>query len=182
MLIPILVVCLAMTLVPAGTAVDAAAGAAGPGTTGDPAPGARRARDEPPWVWPVPAPIRVLAPFRAPLTRYSAGHRGIDLAVASGAEVVAAGAGVVHFAGRVVDRPLVSVDHGDGVLSSIEPVEASVAPGDVVARGAPIGRVSSGGHCADACAHFGVRVHGEYVSPFLFLGGVPRAVLLPLGG
>jgi hypothetical protein len=27
--------------------------------------------------------------------------------------------------------------------------------------------------------HFGVRIDGEYVSPFLFLGGIPRAVLLP---
>jgi hypothetical protein len=27
-----------------------------------------------------------------------------------------------------------------------------------------------------------VRVHGRYVSPLLFLGGVPRAVLLPLVG
>lgn len=134
-----------------------------------------------PWVWPVPAPIRVLAPFRAPMNRYSAGHRGIDLAVAPGVDVVAAGPGIVRYAGWVADRSLVSIDHGDGVLSSIEPVEPSVAAGDAVSRGAPIGRVASGGHCADGCAHFGVRVDGEYVSPLRFLGGVPRAVLLPLG-
>ncbi len=44
-----------------------------------------------------------------------------------------------------------------------------------------IGTVSSGGHCAAGCVHFGVRIDGEYVSPFLFLGGLPRAVLLPMG-
>jgi murein DD-endopeptidase MepM/ murein hydrolase activator NlpD len=135
----------------------------------------------PPWVWPVPAPIRVLAPFRAPMNPYSAGHRGIDLAVERGGVVVAAGAGTVRHAGWVVDRFLVAIDHGDGIISSIEPVEPSVVAGEAVVRGTPIGKVGSGGHCADACAHFGVRVHGVYVSPFLFLGGVPRAVLLPLG-
>ena len=33
----------------------------------------------------------------------------------------------------------------------------------------------------DADGHLGVRLHGEYVSPMLLFGGIPRAVLLPLG-
>lgn len=111
---------------------------------------------------------------------YSGGHRGIDLAVAPRAAIVAAESGVVRHAGWVVDRFVVSIDHGDGIISSIEPVEPAVAQGDVVSRGAPIGHVSPGAHCAAACAHFAVRVDGEYVSPLLFLGGVPRAVLLPM--
>lgn len=131
------------------------------------------------WVWPVPGPIRVLAPFRAPINRYSEGHRGIDLAVAPGVVVIAAASGTVRHAGWVVDRFVVAIDHGDGIISSIEPVEPSVTEGDVVSRGAPIGRVSAGGHCAAGCAHFGVRVDDDYVSPLRFLGGVPRAVLLP---
>jgi murein DD-endopeptidase MepM/ murein hydrolase activator NlpD len=132
------------------------------------------------WSWPVPPPIRVLEPFRAPATPYSAGHRGVDLAAVPGADVVAAAAGVVQFAGWVGDRFLVAIDHGDGVISSIEPVEPSVAAGTRVGRGMPIGRVSAGGHCAPGCAHFGVRIDGVYVSPFVLLGGLPRAVLLPL--
>jgi murein DD-endopeptidase MepM/ murein hydrolase activator NlpD len=75
---------------------------------------------------------------------------------------------------------VVAIDHADGVVSAIEPVEALAAAGTTVSAGEPIGVVSSGGHCGSACVHFGVRVHGEYVSPFLFLGGLPRAVLLPL--
>ena len=132
------------------------------------------------WSWPVGPPIALVEPFRAPPTPYAAGHRGIDLAVVPDASVRAPAAGVVSFAGPVAGRPVLSIDHGDGVVSSIEPVAASVAAGTRVTEGEPIGTVGSGGHCDAACVHFGVRVHGEYVSPTLFLGGVPRAVLLPL--
>jgi hypothetical protein len=65
-------------------------------------------------------------------------------------------------------------------VSAIEPVDGVVAAGTAVAAGDAIGTVASGGHCEARCVHFGVRVHGEYVSPFLFLGGLPRAVLLPM--
>ena len=135
-----------------------------------------------PWVWPVAPPVAVLAPFRAPPTPYTAGHRGIDLAAASGVPIVAPAAGVIRFAGPVAGRGVISIDHGGGVLSAIEPIEAAVAAGTAVAPGDVLGTVASGGHCDGACVHFGVRVDGEYVSPFLFLGGLPRAVLLPMGG
>lgn len=133
-----------------------------------------------PWRWPVPPPIRVVAPFRAPPTPYAAGHRGIDIEAEPGAVVVAPAAGVVSFAGPVAGRGVLAIDHGDGVVSAIEPVEAVVIAGTTVAAGDVIGTVASGGHCDARCVHFGVRVHGEYVSPFLFLGGLPRAVLLPM--
>jgi murein DD-endopeptidase MepM/ murein hydrolase activator NlpD len=132
------------------------------------------------WLWPVPAPIRIVSPFRAPPTPYAPGHRGIDVAVEQGAVIVAPAAGIVSFAGRVVDRGVVAIDHGGGVVSAIEPVDALVAAGTAVAAGDPIGTAASGGHCAAECAHFGVRIDGEYVSPFLFLGGLQRAVLLPM--
>jgi murein DD-endopeptidase MepM/ murein hydrolase activator NlpD len=88
---------------------------------------------------------------------------------------------VVAFAGPVAGRGVLSIDHGDGIVSAIEPVAASVAVGDRVVAGDAIAATTAGGHCDGACAHFGVRVHGEYVSPLRFLGGLPRAVLLPLG-
>lgn len=103
------------------------------------------------------------------------------MATRPGAPVVAAATGTVSFAGQVAGRGVVAIDHGGGVVSAIEPVEALVAEGAAVAAGDPIGVVSSGGHCESSCVHFGVRVDGEYVSPFLFLGGLPRAVLLPMG-
>lgn len=129
------------------------------------------------WSWPVDPPRAILRPFLAPATAYGPGHRGIDIRTPGGV-LLAPDDATVRFAGVVVDRPVLSLDHGDGVISSFEPVAASVGRGDRVQRGQPIGRIVSG-HCPDACVHVGVRVDGAYVSPLLFFGGLARAVLLP---
>lgn len=133
------------------------------------------------WSWPLAAPRAVLRPFQAPATRYSAGHRGIDIEADAGTEVFAPADGVVHFSGRVVDRSVLSIGHGGELLSSYEPIDSPLAAGDRVVRGQSIGVVARGGHCDGGCLHLGVRLHGEYVSPMLLFGGIPRAVLLPLG-
>jgi murein DD-endopeptidase MepM/ murein hydrolase activator NlpD len=131
------------------------------------------------WSWPVAAPHPVVRPFVGPPHPWSPGHRGIDVEATPGAVVLAPDDGVVHFAGVVVDRPVLSIEHADGVLSSVEPVTAVVVTGDVVTRGQTVG-VLDPGHCADqGCLHLGARVDGEYVSPLLFLGGVEPSVLLP---
>lgn len=95
-------------------------------------PGSRSAPATAAWEWPIEPPVRLLEPFRAPPTPYSAGHRGIDLAAPPEAVVRAAADGVVAFAGPVAGRGVLSIDHGDGVVSAIEPVVASVAVGDRV--------------------------------------------------
>jgi len=130
-----------------------------------------------PWTWPVHPPHDVVRPYLAPATAYSSGHRGIDIAAPDGT-VIAPTDGVVHFAGVVVDRPVLSIRHPGGLITSYEPVETTLSAGDVVERGDVIGTVLPG-HCASPCLHFGVRRDGEYVSPLLYLGGIPRAVLLP---
>ena len=130
------------------------------------------------WQWPVVGDHRIVRPFVAPATKYSAGHRGIDIEALPSGEVVSPAYGIVHFAGVVVDRPVVSIRHPDGVISSFEPVLSALAEGTTVARGSPIG-IAGAGHCEVSCLHVGVRVYGEYVSPLVYLGSVPRAVLLP---
>ncbi|MCU1469821.1 MAG: family metallopeptidase [Glaciihabitans sp.] len=142
-----------------------------PGAVGSPS-SALRAE----WAWPVRGSHQIVRPFIAPATPFSAGHRGIDI-TASG-DVLAPADGVVHFAGVVVNRPVLSVAHVGGVLSSYEPVASSLRAGDPVTRGEVIGQVQPG-HCSSSCLHFGVRINGEYVSPLLFLGGIVRPVLLP---
>jgi murein DD-endopeptidase MepM/ murein hydrolase activator NlpD len=130
-------------------------------------------------MWPVAPPRAVVRPYLAPPTPYAAGHRGIDLRAAAGADVLAPDDGVVHFAGMVVDRPVLSISHSGGVLSSFEPVSTSLLAGDAVRRGDAIGTVLPG-HCTTPCVHLGARVGGEYVNPLVFLGGVGWSVLLPV--
>ena len=130
------------------------------------------------WSWPVPAPHPIVRPFAAPATAYGAGHRGIDVGAASETLVMAPDDGVVFFSGVVVDRPVLSITHSGGLVSSYEPVASSLPAGTAVHRGAVVGTLQPG-HCPQSCLHFGVRLHGEYVSPLNYLGGVPRAVLLP---
>lgn len=134
----------------------------------------------PAWLWPLPPPHSVARPFEAPPTAYAAGHRGIDLPARQGAPVFAPADGMVSFAGTVAGRPVLSIGHPGDLISTVEPVLADVVEGEPVTAGQQVGRVATGGHCADACLHFGVRLHGRYVSPMLVLGEVPRAVLLPL--
>ncbi|MEO7722573.1 MAG: M23 family metallopeptidase [Pseudolysinimonas sp.] len=130
------------------------------------------------WSWPVSGAHALARPYVAPAGPYGAGHRGIDIRAPAGASVLAPADGVVHFAGFVVDRPVLSLEHSGGVLSSFEPVQTTLVAGDRVSRGQVIGTLLVG-HCASACLHFGVRVDGEYVNPLLFLGGVGWSVLYP---
>lgn len=133
----------------------------------------------PRWTWPVTVPI-VSRTYLAPAQRWSAGHRGVDLVADVGSAVLAPDHGVVHFAGTVVDRPVLSIRHSGGLLSSLEPVSTQLTAGDRVRRGEVVGVVAEpGGHCGERCLHLGARLDGEYVSPSMLLGGVAPSVLLP---
>jgi murein DD-endopeptidase MepM/ murein hydrolase activator NlpD len=160
----ILCVLLSASVSPVSSTVPASAQAAAGATTS--------------WGWPLPVPHPIVGPFIAPASAYAAGHRGIDISSPEGTLVTAPADGVVYFAGVVVDRPVLSIRHADGVVSSYEPVESVVSVGTAVRRGDTVGRLLAG-HCALGCIHFGVRLFGEYVSPLNYLGGIPRSVLLP---
>jgi murein DD-endopeptidase MepM/ murein hydrolase activator NlpD len=130
------------------------------------------------WVWPL-SPFVLDRPYVQPAHRYGAGHRGIDLRPVLESEVLAPAAGIVAFAGNVADRSLVTIDHGNGLVTTLEPVDSGLVPGMPVESGAVVGTISLGGHAAPGSLHFGVRLDGEYINPLLLYGGVPRAVLLP---
>ena len=129
------------------------------------------------WVWPGGI-ARVVRPYEQPPTPYEAGHRGIDVAVA-GEEIVAPDDGIVAFRGVVVDRPLITIDHGSGLVSTLEPVESELNPGDAVAQGETVGTLASGGHTAPGLLHLGARLDGDYINPLALLGAAERPVLLP---
>jgi murein DD-endopeptidase MepM/ murein hydrolase activator NlpD len=129
------------------------------------------------WAWPVSAPHPIARPFIAPATPYSSGHRGIDIRAPT-SEVFAPEGGIVSFAGMVAGRPVLSIRHPGGLVSSFEPVSSALSSGSAVSRGQLVGTLLPG-HCAELCVHFGVRLNGNYVSPLNYLGSVPRAILLP---
>jgi murein DD-endopeptidase MepM/ murein hydrolase activator NlpD len=157
---------------PGGPAATAAAGWSGDITAAD--------GYVPAWSWPLRPLHRVLTPFRPPPQPWLTGHRGVDLSAAAAATVAAPAAGTVAFAGWVVDRPVLTIDHGSGLRSSFEPVASDLRKGDAVARGDPVGRLSGRGHCAGPCVHWGVRRGGQYVNPLQFVTDLRPSVLLPL--
>ena len=131
---------------------------------------------------PLAGVLTVLTPFIPPPTRFGAGHRGVDLAAADGTSVRAAADGTVIFAGVLVDRGVVSIDHG-ALRTTYEPVSASVVAGQHVRAGAVIGTVQPGhARCVPAsCLHWGARVNGAYVDPMLLLAPL-RVRLKPWDG
>lgn len=135
------------------------------------------------WVWPV-ASFRVSNPFIAPPGPYAAGHRGVDLEAVDGASigatsVLSPATGIVAFSGQVAGRGVITIDHGGGLVTTLEPVQSDLRAGESVARGEVVATLSLGGHTAPGAMHFGVRRNGEYINPLLLYDGVPRAVLLP---
>jgi murein DD-endopeptidase MepM/ murein hydrolase activator NlpD len=161
----------------AGGIPPAAAG----GMSGGPAAAESSPAAAPRWAWPVDPPHRVTRPFEAPTTAYGPGHRGIDIAAEPGAQVRAPADGTVSFAGVVVDRPVVSIRHADGLVSSVEPVVPCVSAGDAVVAGQVIGALADQPrHEPAGGLHLGARLHGEYVDPALLLAALRHAVLLPL--
>lgn len=127
------------------------------------------------------SPVIVERLAALPRQPWLAGHRGIDLESAVGDQVMAPASGSVSFAGLVVDRQVVSIRHDNGLVTSLEPVSATVAVGERVVTGQAVGFVSdSPGHCAPAvCVHWGVRLHGNYVDPLDYLEGFGPIRLLP---
>ena len=119
-----------------------------------------------------------MRPFVGPAHRYAAGHRGVDLQAAPGSPVVSPADGTVSFTGQVAGRPVISIDHGGGWRSAVEPVMTALAPGDAVRRGQSLGTVGTGGHCDGGCVHWGVRLDGDYVDPMTLVE--VRVILLPL--
>lgn len=132
------------------------------------------------YVWPLNPQPEVTEPFDAPAVRWNPGHRGVDLAATHEQTVLAAGDGVVAFAGVVAGKPVVSIDHG-AIRTTYEPVVASVTTGSAVRKGDPIGSVVAGheGCAVETCVHWGAKRGDVYLDPLSLLR--PRQVrLLPL--
>ncbi|MFV0425653.1 MAG: M23 family metallopeptidase [Beutenbergiaceae bacterium] len=128
-----------------------------------------------------PVPGEVIAVFDGPSAPWAAGHRGVDLYGAVGEPVLAAADGIVAFAGVVVDRGVISIDHADGVRTSYEPVAATVRQGDRVSLGQAIGTITTGSHCPESgCLHWGARLGRTYIDPLSLLNPTVIRLYPPL--
>ena len=128
--------------------------------------------------WPSGGKVPVLREFDPPEKAWLTGHRGVDLEMAEGAQVMAGGAGRVVYAGRLNDRNLISIEHDDGLRTTYEPVSPAVSKGDVVMKGQVIGTLEAG-HVTgvisgSAALHWGAKYPGDrYIDPLSLLRLAP---------
>lgn len=148
----------------------------GPVAGAAPGPGAAAAG----WGWPLSPRPGILRAFDPPSRPWLSGHRGVDLRAShDGAPVVSPAPGAVSFVGIVVDRPVITVDHSNGLRSSFEAVGSDLAAGSAVARGDVLGWIQPG-HCTPGpCLHWGVRRGEDYLNPLAFVTDLRPSVLLP---
>lgn len=145
---------------------------------------------------------RVIHPFEKPAQRWSAGHRGVDLAVPENdRRVYAPAPGKVVFSGTVVNRKVLVIAHPDGRRSTFEPMDEALPVGTTVATGEIIGTVADAAdgnserpyqRCSTPCLYWGVRQGGtrgdgsgktaEYINPMSLLGSKEPSILLPVPG
>lgn len=145
---------------------------------------------------------RVIRPFEKPTQRWSAGHRGVDLAVpVNDRRVYAPAPGKVVFSGTVVNRKVLVIAHPDGRRSTFEPMDEALPVGTTVAAGDVIGTIAGAAdgnserpyrRCSTLCLYWGVRQGGargdgsgkdaEYINPMSLLGSKEPSILLPVPG
>jgi len=128
--------------------------------------------DQPLWrgSWIRPVPGMIVSPFgrrtiindleRSP-------HSGVDLKAAEGTPIKAANRGrVVLVADHFFGGLSVVIDHGGGIHSMYFHLsEVSAQAGQIVEKGELIGLSGSSGRATGPHLHFGVRLHGNRVSP-----------------
>lgn len=117
---------------------------------------------------------------RSPITRNMEMHRGIDLSAKRGSVIMAAGSGVVQYAGRWNDigKPnysklglFVQIKHGRSAYTSLygHCSRLLVKPGDTVKAGQPIALVGSTGWSTAPHLHFAILHNERFVDPTFYL-------------
>ena len=140
------------------------------------------------WQPPLSAPLVLVTPYFQPTSDYSAGHRGVDYRVNLSQPVFAPTAAQVWFAGKVVDRSVLSLRTSDGQLLEFEPACTDLRAGTWVKAGQPVASIcdadpSYSQHCLMArCMHYSLRTSEGYLSPLIRTAELTPSVLLPRTG
>ena len=122
--------------------------------------------------WPIQGSIAMAFGSRIhPVFKTKVFNSGIDIRAASRAPVRAAGPGEVLFTGWIRGfGQVVIIDHGRGISTVYAHLaSASVAEGDAVKTGSPLGKVGNSGANTDYGLHFEVRRNGRAEDPLHYL-------------
>ncbi|MGV9184865.1 M23 family metallopeptidase [Arcanobacterium canis] len=115
---------------------------------------------------------RVVLDYAPGEHNWDAGRRGVDLAVAKDSPVFASAAGRVIYAGMLVDRMVISIEHEGGLRTTYEPVDPIVSVGTTVTQGQQIGTVLTRSCPGGNCLHWGAKYGSkDYINPMLLLNG-----------
>jgi murein DD-endopeptidase MepM/ murein hydrolase activator NlpD len=151
----------------------------------DPAGSVQRPSSQ--WQWPLEPVPAVVRRFQPSPTPWGAGHRGVDLAARTREPVRAAGAGVVSFSGVIAGQGVLAIQHGGGLRTTYQPVDARLPAGTTVAAGQQVGvMAATPGHCVPAvCLHWGLLSGSgrasKYLDPLSLFGlDLSPPVLLPV--
>ncbi|MCT1804606.1 M23 family metallopeptidase [Corynebacterium sanguinis] len=129
-----------------------------------------------------PYATRITRSADIPEKNWLPGHRGVDLALSVGDNVLASGGGTVAFEGVVAGTPVVSIDHPDGIRTTYQPVYAQVKAGERVAEGDVIGRLAPAPRAEHDGLHWGARTGEDtYLNPLTLLEA-PAIRLKPVDG
>lgn len=104
-------------------------------------------------------------------------HNGVDVAAPEGTLIVAIADGVAALAEEDLfyTGKTVMLDHGHGLTSVYAHMsDILVQPGDIIRKGAPIGKVGKTGRVTGAHLHWGVTLFSTHLDPMLVVGPMPK--------
>ena len=124
--------------------------------------------------WPAPSYTRISSDFGwriHPTLGVEKFHNGVDMAAPGGSPILAAYDGEVIASGYNSSMGnYIMINHGGGLITIYMHASALyVSQGTMVARGEKIAAVGTTGRSTGNHLHFGVRLNGEYVSPWNYL-------------
>ena len=124
--------------------------------------------------WPAPSYTRISSDYGTrmhPILGVEKFHNGVDMAAPGGSPILAAYDGEVIAADYNSSMGnYIMINHGGGLITIYMHASALyVSKGTMVARGDKIAAVGTTGRSTGNHLHFGVRLNGNYVSPWNYL-------------
>lgn len=136
--------------------------------------GTKKSYDGGVFAWPAPSYTRISDEYgwrMHPTLHVEKFHNGLDMAAPGGSPILAAYDGtVVAAAYSSTMGNYIMIDHGDNLYTIYMHASALyVSSGQNVVKGQKIAAVGTTGRSTGNHLHFGVRLNGEYVSPWNYL-------------